>query len=430
MVQAYSKGYAAGWAPQILLILAPIVSFKDLSGTQISALILLVILGYFIIKSASKTEIKSELRQNYLQNINNSHALVVIIFSFLSLIGCYLVSQQQESYLDGSAFDNLQTRYIALVDASLQGNATSSILSSLGNLARSFFFIAITSFVVVTTERRSTLTKLLLGTLVLFALAQNFQVSVSRLQLVFYLICGWVAAVQIGHPILRRKAPIIIVASVVTGLFLVSSTMQRFEAMYGNSNLAAEYMQTFFGVEMKPLGNAILDHLGVAVFTLSLYIAQGIPELLRLMSNNASPYSMGGHSLYLLLSPPLRIFGVNLGADTPLITNQGSWWGLMGDLYLDFGVLFPIAYLVILYGMVRIAIKYGNGPVYGLAFRALTIGMIFAIPYIGIFNTYSVSYVGIAILAAYEQVRLNRLQLIRKNAQPQYKPQIIRKACQ
>lgn len=386
---------------------------------------LLVAIGYFTIKAASKSEIESMSRQKSLQITTNSHARIVVIFSFLSLVGCYLVSQQQLSYLAESNFDNLQTRYIALVDASLQGNATSSILSSLGNVARSFFFIAITSFVAVTTERRSTLTKMFLGALVLFALSQNFQVSVSRLQLLFFLICGWVAAVQIDHPILRRKAAIIILASIVAGVFLVSSTMQRFEAMYGDTDLAAEYMQTFFGVEMQPLGNAILEHLGIGIFTLSLYLTQGIPELLRLMSNNASPYSMGAHSLYLLLSPPLRIFGVNLGADAPLITNQGSWWGLMGDLYLDFGVLFPVAYLAALYGMVRIAIKYGNGPVFGLAFRALTIAMIFAIPYIGIFNTYSVSYVGIAILAAYEQVRLNRLQLIRKTAPLQYKPQII-----
>lgn len=408
--QVYSRGYIAGWAPQILLILAPIVSFPDLSIIQISGIILLVISGYFIVKFANKSEFQSKSEIKYCQSHSPFHGRIVFFFSLLSLMGCYLVGQQQSVYLNGAEFDNLQGRYIALVDASLQGTTISSVLSSLGNLARSFFFIAITSFVAVTMERRSILFKLLLGALVALTLVVNFQVSVSRLQLGFFLLCGCAAAAEMGHPILRFKIALVTLVGVAAAWFLVFSTTQRFEAMYGNSDIAAVYMQIFFGVEMKALGSAILEYFGVATFTLILYISQGIPELLRLIGNNASPYSLGGHSFFLLFSPIFRIFGVNLGADAQSMTNQGAWWGFLGDLYIDFGIMFPVAYLCALYGMVRLAIKFGNGPIYGLAFRALTISLILMAPYIGIFNTYSVSYVAIAILAVYEHRRLNHVQ--------------------
>lgn len=408
-VTTYSKSYLIGWAPLILLLLAPIVDFIDVDGLHVAAIIVLVVLGYFVLRFAERTYKKSFPIYIEENTVARLHGRAVVIFSVISVIGCQLVLQQQQNFLGIASFDNLQERYIALVEASLQGNSTSSIWSTIGNLSRAFFFIAITSYVATSVQKRSIWSKLLLGSILVTALVQNFLVNVSRLQLIFFLLCGGIAAVLIHHPFLRRKVPIVgLIFILVT--FLVATTTQRLNAMFDSAELVANYMMQFFGVQLKFIGRLLLDNLGIAFFTLCMYISQAIPEGIRLITQNDSPYSLGGHSFYLLLAPLLRLFDVQLGVGNSVISNQGAWWGLIGDLYIDFGIFFPFIYLIILYALVRIAIRYGDGPVYGLALRTITAGMLFIAPYIGVFNTYAVSYFAITVLAIGEHRRLRHYQ--------------------
>ncbi len=91
------------------------------------------------------------------------------------------------------------------------------------------------------------------------------------------------------------------------------------------------------------------------------------------------------------------------------ISNAGLWWGFLGDMYLDFGDFYFIAYLCALFVMIRVARGFESSGVFGLAFRALTVSMILIVPFTGIFNTYAVSYFALLILAVLEK-RSQRLK--------------------
>lgn len=396
--------YAAGWMPLLLLLATPLVAFPDVSPIAVVGVLTLVLLGYLTLRTAGRGYRPAAPAGT----LAARHGRATIVFSVLSIVGCQFVATQQSVYLGTDVvFDNLQERYIALVESSLQGDATASLWSTLGNLLRAFLFVAMSSFVAYSTQPRRRAKTVMLGMLLAVALAENFLLSVSRLQLVFFLICAVIASIFVAHPLWRRKT-VIVAALLSVVLFLVITTSQRLNAKFGDAEEAVGYVTTFFGVELLPFGALIVEQFGVAVLTLCIYIIQGVPELVRLISNNTSPYALGTHSLYLVLSPLFRAFGVQLGADSPPISNQGVWWGFMGDLYLDFGIFFPVVFLLTLCLMVRLARHIGDGPVYGLAFRVLTAGLLLIVPYTGILNTYSVSYFGLAVLAAHESARLRR----------------------
>lgn len=396
----YSRAYAWGWAPVLVLLALPIASFTALSALQIAGVLVLIAAGHAVLLHG---EHRRRLATPVLAAPPQAYWRAVWCFSILSIVGCWLVAREQASILGDSSFENLQERYVAMVQASLEGNSSSSILSSIGNLVRSFFFVALVAFVAYTRTSAARWKKLIAAALIGLALAENFQLNVSRLQFIFYIICLAIAAHIVAHPWLKKKWPIVTVAGLLS-IFMVITTNQRFTASFGDDSVAADYIARLFGVQILPLGSHVIDQLGVAVFTLSIYLSQSVAELIRLIADNPSPYALGRHSLFLVISPVLRLIGFPLtpGADAPL-TNQGLWWGFMGDLYIDFGILFPVAFLLVMWLMARTAIRFGTGPVYGLTLRCLTAGMLFVVPYTGIFNTYAVSYFGILALAAWER---------------------------
>ncbi|NDI84632.1 hypothetical protein [Undibacterium crateris] len=398
----FSRLYCWGWAIPIALYMLPIAEFPDLSYFAVFVLFVLVFLGYAVIKSVEKKfRCGAQLNVNEIQGFGKVHRSAVF-FSLLSIIGCQLVLSEQANYIGGLDFGNLQERYITLVESSLDGTATSSFFSAIGNLFRSFFFIALSSLVVYSKVEKSKLKITLVSILVVFAISLNFFVNVSRLQLVFYILVIGITAELINHPFIRNKRLIFGVTSILI-LFILMTTNQRFEAKFGDLSLAAGYIAGYFGIKITNLGAWVIEYLGLATYTIAIYLTQGIPELLRLISFNASPYSLGAHSFFLVISPFAKIIGVKLGENGPEISNQGAWWGFMGDLYLDFGFLFPILYLVVIAFMIVAALKIRSKNIYGLAFQSLTGAMIFVIPYSGIFNTYAVSYFGLLFIAIYKK---------------------------
>jgi len=411
----FSGLYLLGWMPLVALLLLPVVSFTGIPAYQIAAVLALVCAGYITVKWTEKST-PAKFISAPATPVPAAHYLrAILIFSTLSIIGCQLVLREQATTFGDASFENLQERYVALIEASLNGTATSSIWSTIGNLIRALFFVALTAYVSFTKHETSRWKKLAATAVIAFTLFENFQVNVSRLQFVFYIVLMVVVAVRIDHPLLKKKWPIIIVGSALF-IFLAYTATQRFDATFGDRQVAADYIANLFGVEVLTPGRWLIEYLGLGVFSVLMYLAQGIPEVIRLITNNNSPYALGTHSLFLVVSPLMRLIGMPLAPNSVEISNQGLWWGFLGDLYLDFGVLFPIMFLVILHVMVRVAARFGTGPIYGMTLRCLTGGMLLIVPYTGIFNTYSVSYFCILMLAIGERHKASSRRRSRRAA--------------
>jgi hypothetical protein len=192
---------------------------------------------------------------------------------------------------------------------------------------------------------------------------------------------------------------------VVCVLFIIRTTDQRLASTFDDDSLAAAATVGLFGADVQPLGQSIVDHLGLSAFILVMYISQAIPEFVRLVIYNPSPHALGAHSLFLVVAPIARALGSPLAADMSAISNAGLWWGFLGDMYLDFGDFYFVGYLCALFVMIRVARGFESSGVFGLTFRALTGSMILIIPFTGIFNTYAVSYFALLILAVLEKRR-------------------------
>lgn len=397
--RTYSRAYLGGWCLPILFYAAPITGYADVDPQSIATVLLVVVVGYVAIWIAESRPMRHGVVSREQAVTPRRYWRIVLFFSVLSLIGGQLVLTEQANFLGGFSFENLQERYIALIASSNEGSATHSLASTIGNLLRATFFVAVGVYVLYTKVDRSFLRRGVATIIVGAALAQSFFVNVSRLQFVFYLIYAVVVASQIRHPMLRHKNWILAGAAVCV-LFLVRTTDQRL-ATFADSSVAADAMMGLFGADLQWFGQYILDHVGLAALILSLYMTQGIPEFVRLVAYNASPYALGSQSFFLVVAPLARALGSPLQVDMTLISNQGLWWGLLGDLYLDVGEFYPIAYPLVLYAMVRIARRYEQDGPFALAFRALTVALILIVPYTGIFNTFAASYLalwGFAVL--------------------------------
>jgi hypothetical protein len=82
----------------------------------------------------------------------------------------------------------MQERYIALVDDSLKGLTSSSLLSTVGNLMRSFVFLAMSSAVIASKNLKSLVARCLLYSLIFFVIYENYAVNASRVQIIFYAV--------------------------------------------------------------------------------------------------------------------------------------------------------------------------------------------------------------------------------------------------
>jgi hypothetical protein len=412
----YSKAYLLGWILPLLLFVAPIVSYSDISSGYGWLVLTVVGAGYAVSVFAGRSVVNRRTLGTAYPMLSRSLLRLAVIFSILSLIGGQLVLNEQSNFLEGWSFDNLEERYLALIHSSYEGTATNSIWSTLGNLMRSLFFVAVTAIVVYTKIERLWLRRIGASALVGAALLQSFFVNVSRLQFVFLLINAAVVAILVGHPILRQKKWLV-AAAVVLVLFLIRTTDQRLASTFNDDSSAANGMVELFGADLQPLGQFIVDHLGLSAFILVLYISQAIPEFVRLVIYNPSPYAWGAHSFFPVVSPIARALGSPLTPDMSAISNQGLWWGFLGDMYLDFGAFYFIAYLCALFVMIRVARGFESSGVFGLTFSAMTVSMILIIPFTGIFNTYAVSYFALLILAVLEK----RSQNLRRPAELGFK---------
>ena len=400
-VRTYSRIYLGGWALPILFYMAPITGYWDIDAWSITAVMLVVASGYLAIRIAQLQTV----RQPPLVDVAASpsrYLRILMVFAALSLVGGQLVLTEQANFLSGFSFENLQERYIALIASANEGTATHSLGSTIGNLLRSTFFVAVAAYVVYTKIERSVFWRLVATAVILAALGQSFFVNVSRLQFMFYLVFGVVVASLIDHPVLRHKKWILLGGGVAV-IFLVVTMDQRLSTTFSDNNVAANAMMGLFGAEMQGLGQYILDHFGLSALILSMYMTQGIPEFVRLVAYNPSPYALGGQSFFLIVSPIARLLGSPLQVDMTLISNQGLWWGLLGDLYLDVGEYYPIAYPIVLYVIVRIARRFDYDGPFALAFRGLTTALLLIVPYTGIFNTFAASYLMLWLFAGLEK---------------------------
>lgn len=398
----YAKAYLIGWILPVAFFAAPIATYADVSIGNVAWVLTIIVAGYVVSALTGASAANSQHNSEDFQRRSRLLLRVAIVFSILSLIGGQLVLMEQSNFLGTGTFDDLQERYIALIQSSLEETATHSVWSTIGNLMRSIFFVAIASLVVYTKIDRSFLRRVAISCFVGAALLQSFFVNISRLQFVFYLIYAAVVAYFVGHPILKR-VKLLITAAVACSVFLIVTTDQRISNTFADSSAAADYMAAFFGVDLQPWGQDIVEHLGLSTLVLVIYFSESIPEFIRLMIYNHSPYALGAHSFFPVLSPLARIIEAPLKVDMSAISNQGLWWGFLGDLYIDFGAFYFVAYLFVLFVMIRVARGFAASGIFGLSFRALTVSMILIIPFTGIFNTYSVSYVLLLIFALLEK---------------------------
>lgn len=384
-----------------MLLGLPLVNFLGVDSWQIFLLFILILLGYISIRALDSPAPQYKFSSLKIRS-SNSFLKVTIFFSLVSILGCQLIFIDRNESLGDVLFGSMQERYIALVEDSLKGLTSSSLLSTIGNLMRSFAFIAISSAIIAGKNLKSFAVRYILYSLIFFIIYENYAVNASRVQMIFYAVFC-IISFSMSNKFFLRFPPLLFLIIGAGSSFLIISTSQRLALIYGGLPSLMDHFQSYFGVAMMPLGSFVFDFLSPPFFILYLYIIQPLPELLRLISLNESPYFLGVHSFFLIATPLLRFFGINiLGAAD--ISNQGMWWGLMGDLYIDFGNFFPLFFIGTMYLMVAISKRFEGGEIFGFSLKAMTIAMIMVSPFIGPFNTFSVSYFALLVLAIVEDV--------------------------
>jgi hypothetical protein len=396
---AFSKALLYGWLTTLTLLALPLFSFHTTNMAWLLTSLVSVALALFGSFAAESRRASARPPIETTDARSSRHfGSHIVVFSVLTLVGSGLILVDQGSSLAGFDIENLQDKYVALTELANAGDTTGTYLSTLGNGLRAFFPLAVTSLVAFSCRSRRVGASVILSTLVGAAFYYSALATASRAYVIFMVVVIVMAAAMVRHPLLRRKG--VLLAALVLGVVYLMTTMsQRLEGKLGDYEaVARDYLLTFFDADAQWLGNRVADYLGAPGMTIPLYLSHPLPEFSKLVADGTSQYSLGAHSLFLVLRP-LKLIGIDLAPAQIQPDRPGMWWGMLGDLYLDFGVLFIVAYPLAVYAMVRTAKAVQPNSAYGLGFRSVTAAMLFASPFFGVINTFSFTYFGMLALA-------------------------------
>jgi len=316
----------------------------------------------------------------------------VYLFSLLTVAGALLILVDQQQTLGLLDLGNLQQRYIEMSVVTGEGERLGTVLSTVGNLLRATVYIAVVAMVAFSRQTPGLRHTLGPGLALLMALTLSEIATASRTYVAFCVVLAIAAGFAVRHRLIRHLG-ILVMLGVLAVLLFSMTTAQRLEARQVDMEVATEYLMGFFEVQLLPLGQLAVDWLGAPFVVGLLYMSHSLPEFSYLVAKGSTTMALGSHSLYLVFAPVMRLVGLEPAAQsTALAERGGMWWGMMGDLYLDFGVGFVVAYPLLIVLMIRVTQRLGQRDVFTLAVRCLTATMFFCSPFFGVLNSYSFTY--------------------------------------
>jgi hypothetical protein len=324
----------------------------------------------------------------------------VYVFSLMTIAGAMLILIDQQQTLGLLDISNLQQRYIELSVVTGEGERLGTWLSTVGNFLRAVVYIAVVAMVAYSKQVPGLRRSLAPGAALVLALTISEIATASRTYVAFCLVLAIAAGFSVRHRLIRHLG-ILVMLGVLAVLLFSMTTAQRLEARQVDLEVATEYLMGFFEVQMLPLGQLAVDWLGAPFVVGLLYMSHSVPEFSYLVAKGSSTLALGSHSLYLVFAPIMRLVGIEPAAQsTALAERGGMWWGMLGDLYLDFGLGFIVAYPLLILLMIRVSQRLGQRDVFTLAIRCLTATMFFCSPFFGVLNSYSFTYLLLLGLAA------------------------------
>lgn len=405
----YSNSLVAGWAVPFCLLALPLFTFAVLDRFWFTIALCTIFAAILLCRVA---EVPAGYRARATPTITlpspGQCRRAIYLFSFLTLMGSGLILIDQQGTLGDLAFANLQQRYIDIMLAARGGDRLGTGLSTVGTILRSSIYVAIVAMVALSRQspglRRTGFAWLSL----LFALVVSEIVTASRTYVVFCVAIGVIAGFVVRHRSIRRIGTLFGLGFAAVVLFSIT-TSQRVEVTGGDLTLANDVILGFFDVRPQWLGEWVGDVLGFPVVTGLLYMSHSLPEFSRLVADGSSQVALGGHSLYLIIAPLERLVGIEptLAANS-LAQRPGMWWGALGDLYLDFGAAFVLAYPALMVLMTRVANALRGPDVFSLSVRCMTAAILFCSPFFGVLNAFSFTYVLLLGLAGLNQFMRQR----------------------
>jgi hypothetical protein len=396
-----SRSLMLGWAIPLVLLALPLFHF-DLANRMWMGVAVAAVLAAIYFCRVAEVPPGGHARRDVAVPLPPPRQCrrAVYLFSSLAIAGASMMIIDKQGILGAFDIFNLQQRYIDMMVASLEGELVGSWMSTVGNVLRSMVYIAIVAMVALSRQTPGLARTGLPWMVLLVGILATEIATASRSYLVFCIVVGLVAGFAVGHRVIRRLGTLFLLGFVAVFLFSIT-TNQRLEATGADSELAIDVLTDLFDIHLESLGRWIADHLGFPVVTGLLYLSHPLPEFSRLVADGSSQVSLGAHSLYLVIDPVQRMLGAE-GVVPPnaLAQRPGMWWGMLGDLYLDFGIAFVVAYPALIAVMTRVAHSLRSPDVFSLAIRCLTGAMFFASPYFGVLNTYSFTYLLLLGLAA------------------------------
>jgi hypothetical protein len=400
----YSNSLIAGWAIPACLLTLPLFTFLVLDRFWFVVAILTVIAAIAVCRVA---EVPATYRvmpkPEPMLPSPRECSKAVYLFSLLTLVGSVLIIVDQQSSLGELSPANLQQRYVDITLASREGERLGTGLSTIGTMMRSTIYIAIVAMVALS-KHRPGFRRTGLEWLALLSAIAVCEIATASRTLVFMCVSiGVIAGFALRHRVIRRLGTLCGLGAIAVLMFSIT-TNQRFEVTGGDPAFATDIIYAFFDVQPQSLGRWIGDQLGFPIVTGLLYMSHPLPEFSRLVADGSTTVALGGHSLYLVITPLERLVGIEptLAANS-LARRPGMWWGGLGDLYFDFGVGFVLAYPAVVFLMVRVARALRGPDVFSLTVRCMTAAILFCSPFFGVFNAFSFAYLlllGFAVLNA------------------------------
>jgi hypothetical protein len=396
---------SAGWCIPLILLTLPVVTFNYADPFWMTVALATVgaVFAACWMAEGSPSEAFNQPWMRELPPVGQCRR-AALVFSVLTCIGSMLILFDQRESL--GTFENLQEKYLALVEIRNSGDRPGTVLSTIGTALRSFVYVAIVGFVAQTAQTRNMRQATLPLLLLLAAMALSAVATASRTYLIFCVLVAVMSGLLLRHPLLKRPGILLGVAAACS-YYLMLTTNQRIDAAFGDVS-PVDVLTYFFDAELGSLGNFITNHTGAGGLAAVLYLSHPLPEFSRIVAEGSTQYALGAHSLYLIYAPALRLFGIDIVPDVDLVQRPGMWWGTIGDLYMDFGPGFVVAYPLMIFLIVRVTKRIGRRTVYGLSLQCVTAAMLFASPFFGVMNTYSFSYFGLLALAWWQKGRIRR----------------------
>lgn len=334
MTVRLSTVFGFSWGVPSLLVLSGAFDYEYVTWAQLAALLMIPLVAWVGMRVLER---RFQSPHRYTWQTYSNAAVLFWMLIILGVLGNEFLAAGYSVSGIGVEGATAQQSYVDALEKQLAGELSTGALGTLGQLLRLAIPFALIVGVRLIYQSTSLSTKALVLSAMAASSYHSYMSTFSRGQLLFSLVCVAMALLMLPVP-KRKLAGVAAVLVVCAGFFYAVSADQRIQALGLEPDQQLAILERVF--ETAPTSVSVyVGELSPAALGLVNYFTHSIPEAAKLLEAGQTPLLAGNMSFFSAKNAIGRLLGYETEIDLDSLERINVWYTMLGDLYIDFGLL-------------------------------------------------------------------------------------------